>query len=45
MKRAQTLAAKGDDSMIALAEVLSDLRTLPKPPAAIDRPLPNLSAA
>jgi hypothetical protein len=31
MKRAQTLAAKGDDSMIELAEVICDLRTLPKP--------------
>jgi hypothetical protein len=32
MKRAQTLANKGDDSMIELAEVICDLRTLPKPP-------------
>ena len=32
MKRAQTLAGKGDDSMIELAEVISDLRGLPKPP-------------
>jgi hypothetical protein len=31
-KRAQTLAAKGDDDMIELAEVLWDLRALPKPP-------------
>ncbi len=37
MKRAQTLAAKGDDSMIELAEVLWDLRALPKPPDG-DRP-------
>ena len=32
MKRAQMLAAKGDDSMIQLAEVVWDLRTLPKSP-------------
>ena len=32
IKRAQTLAAKGDDSMIELAEVVWDLRALPKPP-------------
>jgi hypothetical protein len=32
VKRAQTLAGKGDDSMIELAEVICDLRTLPKPP-------------
>jgi hypothetical protein len=32
MKRAQMLAAKGDDSMIELAEVVWDLRALPKPP-------------
>ena len=31
IKRAQTLAAKGDDSMIELAEVVWDLRALPKP--------------
>ena len=37
MKRAQTLANKGDDSMIELAEVICDLRTLPKPPDG-DRP-------
>lgn len=37
IKRARTLAAKGDDSMIELAEVISDLRTLPKPPNG-DRP-------
>ena len=37
MKRAQTLATKGDDSMIELAEVICDLRTLPKPPDG-DRP-------
>ena len=37
MKKAQTLAGKGDDSMIELAEVLCDLRTLPKPPDG-DRP-------
>ncbi len=37
MKRAQTLAAKGDDSMIELAEVVWDLRALPKPPDG-DRP-------
>ncbi len=36
-KRAQTLAAKGDDSMIDLAEVVWELRTLPKPPDG-DRP-------
>ena len=30
MKRAQTLAAKGDDSMIDLAEVVWELRALPK---------------
>ena len=30
MKRAQTLAAKGDKSMIELAAALSELRTLPK---------------
>ena len=36
-RRVQTLAAKGDDSMIELAEVLSDLRTMPKPPDG-DRP-------
>ena len=28
MKRAQTLAAKGDDSMLDLAETLTDLRSL-----------------
>jgi hypothetical protein len=32
MKRAQALAGKGDDSMIELAEVIYDLRSLPKPP-------------
>jgi hypothetical protein len=37
MKRAQTLAARGDDSMILLAETVSDLRALPKPPGG-DRP-------
>ena len=37
MKRAQTLAARGDDSMIALAEALSELRAMPKPPDG-DRP-------
>ena len=37
MKRAQALAGKGDDSMIDLAEVIFDLRTLPKPPDG-DRP-------
>jgi hypothetical protein len=37
MKRAQMLAAKGDDSMILLAETLSDLRALPKQPDG-DRP-------
>lgn len=37
MKRAQTLAATGDDSMMELAEVLWDLRALPKPPDG-DRP-------
>jgi hypothetical protein len=37
MKRAQKLAAKGDDSMIELAEVVWDLRGLPKPPDG-DRP-------
>jgi hypothetical protein len=37
MKRAQTLAARGDDSMIELAETLLDLRALPKPPDG-DRP-------
>jgi hypothetical protein len=31
-KRAQSLAVKGDDSMIELAEALSDLRASPKPP-------------
>ena len=31
-KRVQTLAAKGDDSMITLAEALSELRDLPRPP-------------
>jgi hypothetical protein len=36
-KRVQTLAATGDDSMIELAEALSDLRTMPKPPDG-DRP-------
>ena len=36
-KRVQTLAAKGDDSMIELAEALSELRALPKPPDG-DRP-------
>jgi hypothetical protein len=36
-KRAQTLAAKGDDSMIELSEALSELRDLPKPPDG-DRP-------
>jgi hypothetical protein len=36
-KRAQSLAARSDDSMIELAEVLSDLRDLPKPPRG-DRP-------
>ena len=33
----QTLAAKGDDSMIELAEALSELRAMPKPPDG-DRP-------
>ncbi len=37
MKRAQTLAAKDDDSRIELAEVVWDLRALPKPPDG-DRP-------
>ena len=37
IKRAQTLAAKDDESMIKLAEVLWDLRGLPKPPDG-DRP-------
>src|SRR5271170_6089234 len=37
MKRAQTLAVKGDDSMIELAETLSGLRAMPKPPDG-DRP-------
>jgi hypothetical protein len=37
MKKAQTLAAKGDYSMIELAEALSELRNLPKPPDG-DRP-------
>jgi hypothetical protein len=37
MKRAHALASKGDDSMIELAEVICDLRTLPKPPDG-DRP-------
>ena len=31
-KRAQTLAAKGDDSMIELAEALSELRALGRYP-------------
>jgi hypothetical protein len=31
-KRAQSLAVKGDDSMIELAEALSELRAMPKPP-------------
>ena len=37
IKKAQTLAAKDDDSMIELAETLSELRALPKPPDG-DRP-------
>ena len=37
IKRAQMLAAKGDDSMIELAEVLSELRARPKAPDG-DRP-------
>jgi hypothetical protein len=37
MKRAQTLANKGDDRMIELAEVIYDLRSLPKPSDG-DRP-------
>ena len=37
MKMAQTLAARGDDSIIELAETLLDLRALPKPPDG-DRP-------
>jgi hypothetical protein len=37
MKKAQLLAANGDDSMIELAEALSELRALPKPPDE-DRP-------
>jgi hypothetical protein len=37
MKTAQMLAAKGNDSMIELAEVMLDLRALPKPPEG-DRP-------
>jgi hypothetical protein len=37
MKRAQMLATKGDDSMIELAEVVWDLRAMPKPPDG-DRP-------
>ena len=44
IKRARTLAAKGDDSMIELAEVISDLRTLPKPPNG-DRPTLDLLAS
>jgi hypothetical protein len=36
-KRAQTLAVKGDDSMIELAEALAELRAMPKPPDG-DRP-------
>ena len=39
MKRAQMLAGKGDDSVIELAEVISDLRSLPKLP---DRGRPTL---
>jgi hypothetical protein len=31
-KRAQSLAVKGDDSMIELAEALAQLRAMPKPP-------------
>jgi hypothetical protein len=37
VKRAQMLAVKGDDSMIELAEVVRNLRALPKPPEG-DRP-------
>src|SRR5271166_2861615 len=37
IKKAQTLAAKGDDSMIELAEALAELRTMPKLPGG-DRP-------
>ena len=37
IKRAQTLAAKGDDSTNDLAEVVWELRALPKPPDG-DRP-------
>jgi hypothetical protein len=36
-RRVQTLATKGDDSMIELAEALFELRILPKPPHG-DRP-------
>ena len=36
-KRAQSLAVKGDDSMLELAETLSELRAMPKPPDG-DRP-------
>ena len=39
-KRAQTLSSKDNDGTIALAEVLSDLRALPKPPDG-DRPTLN----
>ena len=44
IKRAQALAAKGGDSMIELAEVVWELRALPKPPPAIDRHSTNLPA-
>lgn len=37
MKRAQTLAGKGDDSVFELAEALAELWALPKPPDG-DRP-------
>jgi hypothetical protein len=36
-KRVQTLVARDDDSMIELAEALSELRAMPKPPDG-DRP-------
>jgi hypothetical protein len=39
-KRAQTLATRDNDGTIELAEVLSDLRALPKPPDG-DRPTLN----
>ena len=44
-RRVQTLAAKGDDRMIELAEALAELWAMPQPLTAIGRPSTNLSTS